>query len=174
MHSVSILHLRECWHGCWLPLMSLWLLCQLLGLLAVRLHLLACSVLEQMLPGCWCFETQTVSCAHIVSCSTTEDGATCHMVFCIQAEKRSSKLSFHWIHRVDFLSILDARKAVFVRLFAASRSIVIPHSKDYHRNQLSRSCLSKILPGFSQELRMWPYFSCSLLSLAACGFQNWL
>lgn len=34
------------------------------------------SVLEQKLLGHQYFETRPVSCAHILNCSTTEDGAT--------------------------------------------------------------------------------------------------
>lgn len=76
-HKITIIHLQECRHGCWLPPMTWWLLCQVLGFLAVRPHLLArSSVLEQILPGHQYFDTWPVSCIHIGNCSTTENDAT--------------------------------------------------------------------------------------------------
>lgn len=106
-YKMTIIHLQECWHGCWLPPMTRWLLCQVSWFLAVRPHLLACSsVLEQILPGHWFLEKQPDSCSHILNCSTIKNNATTGVVWHVVFESKSQRLGsivrtfFGWIRVV--------------------------------------------------------------------------
>lgn len=103
-YKMTIIHLQECWHGCWLPPMTRWLLCQVSWFLAVRPHLLACSsVLEQILPGHWFLEKQPDFCSHILNCSTIKNNATTGVVWHVVLKSKSQRLGsivrtfFGWI-----------------------------------------------------------------------------